>query len=333
MLRPGVGWLALGCATFLASATSSAADPPATTKILLLGHDKDGHPRATHEYLPASELLAKCLRQTPGVEAVVSNRWPRDPALAADARAIVLYVPWGANVLFDGPQRQAAETLLDQGAGLVALHWSTGAVGPEFGRQWLRRLGGWFHTDFSPIEHVERTLHQALPQHPICRGWSDFTIFDEFYFDLKFADEAQPLITTEHLGQPQTLAWVLDVPGMPTRRAFGFVGGHYHKNLGDRSFRQAVVNAAIWAAGLEVPPGGSPCELEAVDLELPPDKPAVPPVKASSRWNPEPAGAVPHGSRLPRPRAVVSDSRAYPFVRRADFARGTLPNPAARWVG
>src|SRR5215471_4330059 len=57
----------------LASATLIAADPKA--KILLIGKDLD-HARNTHTYMSDCELLAKCLRQTEGVEAVVSNGWP-----------------------------------------------------------------------------------------------------------------------------------------------------------------------------------------------------------------------------------------------------------------
>ena len=45
------------------------------SKIVLIGHDRD-HPFGTHEYMADCRLLAKCLEQTPGVEAVVSNGWP-----------------------------------------------------------------------------------------------------------------------------------------------------------------------------------------------------------------------------------------------------------------
>ncbi len=100
--------LLLALATLVAALpdVAAAADPPvAKTKILLIGHDKDEHPFETHEYMSVCTLLAKCLRQTPGVETVISNRWPQNTADAADVDAIVLYLPWGSNILFDGPQR------------------------------------------------------------------------------------------------------------------------------------------------------------------------------------------------------------------------------------
>jgi hypothetical protein len=47
------------------------------TKILLIGKDLD-HSRNTHTYMSDCMLLTKCLRQTDGVERVVSNGWPKD---------------------------------------------------------------------------------------------------------------------------------------------------------------------------------------------------------------------------------------------------------------
>jgi type 1 glutamine amidotransferase len=268
----------------IAAPPALAAEPVAagTTppkKILLIGAEKDGHPYRTHEYVPVCELLAKCLKQTPGVEPIVSQGWPKDAATAAGAEAIVLYVPWGANVLFDGPHRQQAQQLLDDGAGLVALHWATGAEKDEYGQLWLDQLGAWFHTDFSPLAHLERRLHIADPEHPVARGVSDFTLFDEFYFKLRFAEQARPLGTVEFEGSQQTIAWTFTRGGKSADdakggRSFGFDAGHYHKNFGNDLFRRLVINGILWTAHVDVPAGGAPAEITPADLELP--APAVP---------------------------------------------------------
>src|SRR5258707_14560758 len=89
-------------AWLLASTALVAADQKA--KILLIGKDLD-HARNTHTYLSDCTLLAKCLRQTDGVETVVSNGWPTDPAVVKDVTAIVLHNRLGGTVLFRGPQR------------------------------------------------------------------------------------------------------------------------------------------------------------------------------------------------------------------------------------
>src|SRR6266849_7686186 len=95
-------------------------------KIVLIGKDRD-HAYATHTYMDDCELLAKCLRQTPGVETIVSNGWPKDPAALRDVKAIVLQTKFGGNVLFSGPHRRQAEEMMKKGVGLTAIHWSTAA--------------------------------------------------------------------------------------------------------------------------------------------------------------------------------------------------------------
>src|SRR6516164_7660432 len=117
----------------LTSTALVAADKKA--KILLIGKDLD-HARNTHTYMSDCELLARCLRQTPGVETLVSNGWPKDPAAVKGVTAIVLHTRLGGTVLFRGPQRRQAEEMMKQGVGVTAIHWGTGAETPE-GEQWL----------------------------------------------------------------------------------------------------------------------------------------------------------------------------------------------------
>src|SRR5947209_19367944 len=105
--------LAIG---LLASTTLVAAEKKA--KILLIGKDLD-HARNTHTYLSDCALLAKCLGQTEGVETVVSNGWPKDPAVVKGVTAIVLHTRLGGTVLFRGPQRRRVEELLQQGVGVT----------------------------------------------------------------------------------------------------------------------------------------------------------------------------------------------------------------------
>jgi len=252
----------------LAGTTAALADQPAK-KILLIGHAKDGHPYRTHEYMPGCEVLAKCLRQTPGVTTVISEDWPADPAMAEGVASIVLYVPWGANVLFDGPQRERVKSLLNSGVGLAALHWATGANGAEYGQLWLDQMGAWFHTDFSKLAHIERKLHLVDPASPIGRGVQDFTMFDEYYYQIRFAEGARPLITTELDGKTETIAWTFERPNSRDGRSFSCDAGHYHKNFGNDLFRRFVINGILWTAHVEIPPGGAPARIAPADLEVP----------------------------------------------------------------
>jgi type 1 glutamine amidotransferase len=240
------------------------------TKILLIGKDRD-HPPATHEYMADCELLARCLRQTPGVEALVSNGWPTDPAVLKDVKAIVLHTQKGGNVLFAGPQRREVEELLKNGVGLTAIHWSTGADAGEVGENWLRTLGGWFNPDFSKLAVQTAKLHQVDPHQAVCRGWKDFDLRDEYYIQLRFEPAVKPVLSVRLNDKDHTVAWAYERPDSKGGRSFGFVCGHFHANFAEKPFRQALVNGILWTAHREVPEAGAPCEISPKDMELPPD--------------------------------------------------------------
>ena len=251
----------------LAAGGLFAAD--AKVKILLIGKDRD-HAFNTHEYMADCELLARCLKQTAGVETVVSNGWPKDPEVLKDVKAIVLYTANGGNVLLAGPQRKQVEEMLKNGVGLTAIHWSTGAS-KDVGDAWQQTLGGWFSTDFSKYLVRTTKLQQADPKHPICRGWKEYDLKDEFYIQLKFQPDAKPVMKATIDDKEHVLGWAYERPDAKGGRSFGFVCGHFHVNFGEKPFRQAIVNGILWSAALEVPAAGAPCEIVPKDLELPPD--------------------------------------------------------------
>jgi type 1 glutamine amidotransferase len=264
-------WLT-GAIWLLASTVLTAAEPKA--KILLIGKDLD-HPRNTHTYLSDCELLAKCLRQTAGVETVVSNGWPKDPAVLKGVTAIVLHTRLGGTVLFRGPQRSQVEELMKQGVGVTAIHWGTGAETPE-GGPWLQTMGGWFNAEgdgFSRYLVQSSKLHQVDSQHPISRGWSDFDLREEYYFKLCFLPDARPVMTTVIEGTAYPIGWVYERPHTKGGRSFGFVGGHFHDNFGLPEFRQAVVNGILWTAHVDIPEKGAPILITSADMQLPPEEP------------------------------------------------------------
>ncbi len=241
-----------------------------TTKILLIGKDRD-HAPATHEYMFECALLAACLKQTPGVEVVVANGWPRNADTLKDVKAIVLYTANGGDVLFNALNKAQAEKLLKDGVGLTAIHWSTGAEG-KAGAQWLDTLGGWFSTKFSKLNTTTTKLKQLDPKHPICRGWAEYDLRDEFYLQLKFKEKVTPVLQVELDNKPHTVAWTYERPDSNGGRSFGCVLGHFHANFGAKPFRQMLVNGILWTAQREVPEMGAPVAVTAKDLELPAKK-------------------------------------------------------------
>jgi trehalose utilization protein len=159
---------------------------PAKTKIVLIATKQD-HPPATHMYDFECKLLAKCLNQTPGVEAVVSPDfdWPADSRLLKDARSIVYYSRPAGDILLHPSRRDEVRKLLNAGVGLACIHWATAAE-KEHGEEWLQTLGGWFHFAHSGLAVEKQKLVQAERDHPVCRGWQEYDLRDEFYLNLKF---------------------------------------------------------------------------------------------------------------------------------------------------
>ena len=108
-----------------------------------------------------------------------------------------------------------------------------------------------------------------------------FKIRDEWYYNIRFTPTRKgvtPILTAtppdstrgtpaakEHPGRPEFLAWAFDRPD--GGRSFGFTGGHFHRNWGDESFRRLVVNAILWTAKVEVPPGGARVDLDPAELK------------------------------------------------------------------
>ena len=254
---------------FLLALLATTAHAQEKTKILLIGKDRD-HPYGTHEYMTDCTLLATCLKQTPDIEPIVSNGWPKNADALKDVKAIVLYTRNGGNVLFDPFNKDIAEKLLKRGVGLTAIHWSTGAEG-QLGEQWLDALGGWFSTKFSKLNTTTTKLKQVNPKHPICRGWEEYELRDEFYLELKFKEKATPIVQVELNQKTHTVAWTYERPDAKGR-SFGCVLGHFHDNFGERRFRQMLVNGILWTAHREVPAMGAPVAIKAKDLELPPKK-------------------------------------------------------------
>lgn len=264
-------WLAalmvgLGCAATRATEPGRIAGDGGGSdrvRVLLIGHQPD-HPPGTHLYLEACELLAKCLRQSPGVEAIVSDGWPRDPVQLQDVDAIVLYSSPGADLLFKGEHAQTVQKMLKEGVGLVALHWATGVHGQEeseLGERYLRELGGLFCFAFSGLDTSESKVEQLQADHPVCRGWQDFALTDEFYLNVKILPESRPLLQVSVKGNEHIVGWVYERPDSHGGRSYGNVLGHFHELFQQEPFRRMLVNGILWAARREVPKQGAPCAL------------------------------------------------------------------------
>ena len=88
-------------------------------------------------------------------------------------------------------------------------HWATGASllnGPRY----EQLLGGWFNFKFSGINVDKQRLIQIDPKHPICNGWTEYELHDEFYLRMKLSPKAKPLLKVTTKGKEEIVAWTLE---------------------------------------------------------------------------------------------------------------------------
>jgi len=189
------------------------------------------------------------------------------------------------------PHAEEFDKLMDKGVGLVCIHYAVEVPKGEPGERFVDWLGGYFEPHWSVNPHWKANFDE-LPEHPITRGVKPFTVNDEWYYHMRFRDEMKgvtPILTDlppketlsrrdgAHSGNPHVRAAVLErnepqhVAWATERedggRAFGFTGGHFHRNWGDDNFRRLVLNAIAWTAGADVPKGGVESSVTADDLE------------------------------------------------------------------
>jgi len=257
---------------FLAFATTAlAGEGQPRTRILFLGKDAD-HPYGSHMYMHTCGMLAQCVELTPGVDTVVSKGWPKDAKALEGVKAIVVYAGPGAEFLLESPHRAKLDELMHKGVGLVTIHWSSAVKKEDYERlapTWLGYLGGTWVSNVGLSEGKSR-LTQLLPEHPICRGWKEYDIDDEYYMD-PFIKQAKPLLQVrERKGKDVIVGWVYE--RRDGGRAFATTLGHPYRNFQIEAFRRMIVNGILWSAKVEVPREGARVDIGAGALALPPAK-------------------------------------------------------------
>lgn len=303
---------------------AASADP----KILLIGQQPD-HGYRTHTYMDDCELLAKCLRQTPGLTTAVSRGWPTDPEAFKDVSCIVVHTKLGGNLVFAEAHREQAIKLFTAGVGLVAIHWGTGADLPTESALWQKTLGGLFNAQkggFSRYKVEQTMMRVADATHPISRGWKDFRCRDEYYYDLRFEPGAIPVALAKVGSQDYPIAWAF--ARADGGRSFGHVGAHFHDNFADEAFRRLLVNGILWAAKKEIPAVGGPVAILPTDLDLSPEFAALKP------GAPVPPAVTLHRQRLAQIKALneqVTHQREHGSLP-ATLAQARATLQAADWV-
>lgn len=261
----------------------------AATKIVLIA-GKPSHGPGDHEFNAGTKLLVKCLSEVPGVEPVfVPGGWPQDESVFKGARSVVFFMDGGGgHPMIQGDHLQTIQKLMDEGVGLVCLHYAVEVPKGNPGDHFLDWLGGYYESGFSTNPHWVADI-KSLPDHPTTRGVKPFAIRDEWYYNIRFRPEMKGVTSIivakpddearggtsssprgaradiqAAKGRDEVLAWAVERPD--GGRGFGFTGAHTHRNWGNDDFRKLVLNAIVWSAKLEVPSSGITCHLTDDDL-------------------------------------------------------------------
>jgi type 1 glutamine amidotransferase len=262
-------------------------------KRVLIIAGRVSHGPGDHEFFAGSAILMKLLQQTPNVFPIMArDGWPKNEKLFDTADCIVMYMDGGGGHPAIKPERMAIiQKQIDRGAGWVNIHYAVeypvksgdrDIAGPVKG--WM---GGFYERDYSINPHWDAVI-RSLPKHAITRGVKPFTLRDEWYYGMRWIDDMKgvtPILqavppdntrntayTKGRRGEIETMAWAFERDDKAKGRAFGFTGGHFHRNWADENFRRVVVNAVLWCSKEEIPENGAKVEFNVADLNKNLDK-------------------------------------------------------------
>ena len=236
------------------------------------------HGPGSHEPEAGARLIKHCvesLSNVDGITASVSLKWPTAEQRAAANTVVFLGDTFPANRFEDAARNLAhLHEMMRRGCGIVCIHYATGLkkedVSPTGEHPLLQWMGGYFanpgsthHVSYAKI-FDKAEIKPASPDHPICQGWTSFTVRDEPYGNNYFGPKGNkpaPNVTiiATSLQPPEApkkeaVAWC--VQRADKGRGFGIVMPHFYKNWKNDDLRTLILNAVVWTTGTELPKTG-----------------------------------------------------------------------------
>ena len=272
-------FLAASAATIAVSTSSPlrAAEDKPRKLVLIAG--TPSHGPGDHEFNAGVLLLDKCLKEVKGLETVVfKNGYPNDDSALDTADGILCYADGGKNhPLIRGQRLARIGKLMEKGVGLMCAHYGVEVPADLGGKEFQQWIGGYYEHMYS-VNPMWSPEFAEFPKHPICNGVKPFAIRDEWYFNMRFNEDAKitPILSAKpsdevrdgpyvypkgpykHIqdakGRAESMMWAIE--RKDTGRGVGFTGGHFHRNWKNDNFRKVVLNALLWICKMEVPKGG-----------------------------------------------------------------------------
>jgi type 1 glutamine amidotransferase len=298
-------FLKLALAAAVSPGISRAADSSRPRKLVLIA-GKPSHPPGMHEFRAGNILLSKRLEKVSGLKVEIHDKgWVKDEATFSDADAVVIFSDGNAShpLLGADHRLKLMEDLIAKGVGFGCIHFGVEVPKNHVADLFRTWIGGCYENAFS-CNPIYSARFESFPEHPISRGVKPFSILDEWYFNMRFAEgfdaegskeingtKFTPILITKpadsvrdgkyvhptgpypHIqaakGRKEALLWAVERPDKG--RGFGFTGGHFHKNWQDENFRKTILNALCWVSKVDVPADGiasEPVSNEEIALNL-----------------------------------------------------------------
>ncbi|MDO8545011.1 MAG: ThuA domain-containing protein [Opitutaceae bacterium] len=261
----------------LASLSLGAAPTTAPARVLIIVGPSN-HPPGSHEVAASGRLLKHCVEHMdnlPGVQVDLVNEWPVDRSRRDRAATVILLGDTFPAMRLPNAQRNLADLaeMMARGCGIVCVHYSTGLraedVAGDGEHPLLHWTGGYFATRCKHHQSVAKifpsvTISPAAANHPVSRGWREFTVSEEPYYNNYFGRDGNRLapgvtaLATSMLPpespKREIVAWSIERPD--GGRGFGIVMPHFYRNWKNEDLRRFILNGVAWTAKLEVPATG-----------------------------------------------------------------------------
>lgn len=156
------------------------------------------------------------------------------------------------------------DSLHKAGMGVVVLHWAVAATHQRAANLYRSWFGGGFVEGYShnPLGMWTVTPIESGKKHPVMRGVGPWTYKDEIFSRFLVIPQ-DPHRTDLLMGQapktnqgavaPRCITWAYE---NNLSRGLIYGGMDYHSALLNNDYRRFLLNAIVWAAGIEVPKKG-----------------------------------------------------------------------------
>ncbi len=273
MMRGRIKWAApLALAFTLAAAPAVPQAPDATTAALLRppsipGQNLNGmkvyirgglktHSHGQHDY---PQFLADWSKILTEHGAVVDGSLHAPRGNDLDGIDVMVIYKGDAGYM-SAEEKAALDAFVKRGGGLISIHDALCGPDPE---QFASYLGGAKkHGEINFTLDVPVTYTITAPDHPIMKGMSGFTLFDEAFYKMTWSKDAKinVLATTViadtpvarqggGAGQTVPQIWTYEhmVQGGKPARAFAWMQGHVYENMLNYQVQNMLLRAIAWA--------------------------------------------------------------------------------------